>query len=240
MKLSRIIGLALMAMLLASMVVVGNASAAPVWEHCETGSIGTKWTGGQCVTASAGGTFVWSEVKGTEAAKGRATLTLVDTVLGTKVKVKCTGEQEGFVGPTKFGRVTGIKNISCVAGENCEVLVSNAKPLHLPWQTELAEEGGGVRNKITKASTEAPGWEVTCRVPVLGERTDVCTSETGSVGVKSVSTVGVATPLLVLGDFEANSGKAKCSVSGAETGEVREGTVGTLQANGNALRVKGA
>ncbi len=236
-------GFCLVAMLVVSMVAAGAASAAPVWEHCETEKINTtvsKWTTGQCTTASsmAAAGFSWQVVEGTEKVVSHATVTLEDTkvpILGT-VTVICTGNDEGTVGPRSFDRIERITEIKCVKGENCGTLVGNAEPLHLPWQTELYETEKQVRDAIQNSGAGIPGWKVTCETAGI-KAEDTCTNANGFVVVSNQTTKGVKGELLVLGDFpKPNVPKAECSVGGKESGDVL-GTVALLQANGNGLRV---
>jgi hypothetical protein len=237
-------GLCLVAMLVVSMVAAGTASAAPVWEHCETEKANaavSKWTTDQCTTASSMGAagFSWQEVKGTEAVVDHGSLRLSDTVAGVTVEVLCSGESTGSVGPGKFDRITSITTLKCEAGKNCEKLITAAEARNLPWQTELAEpKAGEVRDHITSGGNGEPGYKVKCKVPILGEREDVCTTEKGTTGVTNVVTKGVPGELLVLNKFEKPSKeeKANCTVGGKEAGEVL-GSIALLQANGQGLRV---
>jgi hypothetical protein len=237
-------GLCLVAMLVVGMVAAGTASAAPVWEHCETEKINTtvsKWTTDQCTTASsmAAAGFSWQEVKGTEAVRSHGSLRLSDETLGVKVEVLCSGANTGSVGPGKFDRIEKITEIQCVEGKNCEKLDKTAEPRNLPWQTELVEpKAGEVRDHITNGGNGEPGWAVTCTVPVLGEREDVCTTEKGTTVLKNTVTKGVAGELLVLADFEkpVEEEKANCTVGGTKKGEVL-GSIAILQASGQALRI---
>jgi hypothetical protein len=225
----RIAGLCLVAMFAVSMVAAATASAAPVWEQCSEGASGTKYETDQCLKTSSTGKWAWEEVKGTEKALGLGTLTLRDTnvpIAGT-VEVGCTGESKGSVGPGKFARIEKIENIKCAAGKNCEKIIKIAEPINLPWQTELIEEGGNIRNKITAVNGKGAGWAMTCRV--LGiEGADECTSEEGTTLIEDES--GSVESI-----FDSKTAKAKCSVGGAKSGEVL-GTVGVAMANGVGLR----
>jgi hypothetical protein len=234
-------GLCLVAMLVVSMVAAGSASAAPHWLVClpeHENTTTTKWESHQCKIAKEHGGWEWSELKGTEAAVGRASLSLSDTVLGTTVLVDCTGELKGSVGPGKYDRVTEVPeaSIHCVAGENCEDLEEAARPVDLPWQTELFETENTIRDRLSSGGNGAPGWKVKCKVPILGPTADTCTSEEGSTLQENKVTKGVEGELLVLGDFESKTRNAKCTVTKEETGKVR-GTVALLLANGWALAV---
>jgi hypothetical protein len=236
-------GLCLVAMLVVGMVAAGTASAAPVWEHCETEKVNTtvsKWTTDQCTTASsmANAGFSWQEVKGTEKVFGHSSLRLSDEALGVKVEVLCSLEKTGTVGPGKFDRITTITNINCTAGKNCEKLDKAMEPRNLPWQTELVEpKAGEIRDHITSGGSGEPAWVVTCTVPILGEREDICAGEKITAVVKNVVTKGVSGELLVLGVFEkpTTAEKLNCTVGGKEAGEIL-GSIALLQANGQGLR----
>jgi hypothetical protein len=237
-------GLCLVAMLVVGMVAAGTASAVPKWEHCETEKetgARTKYETDQCKTeVSTGGQFSWQEVTGTEKVVSHASLLLEDEIpLVGVVSISCTGKDEGSVGPGRFDRITAITEIHCVTDERCEKITIEAEPRNLPWQTELFETEGKIRDALKSGGAGEPGWAVTCEV--LGiEKTDVCTSEAGTTSVENVWTKGIGEThgeLLVLADFpKPNAPKAKCTVTGANTGDVL-GTVATLQANGQALRV---
>ncbi len=237
MKSIRIAGLCLVAMFAMSMVAAGTASAG-VWEHCETGGTTTKYTTDQCFTAASGGTFSWQEVKGTEAVVSHGSLQLTDTNVFPvgEVEVKCTGENEGTVGPGKFDRITAIKNIKCVPGKNCtKVEGATATPLNLPWQTEIVQTEGR-RDRIKAENSKGAGWSVSCEV--LGiTKADSCTTEEGSTSLANAWTKGVGKgELLVLAEFDNSSKNATCTIGGAGSGKVR-GPIAILQASGQGLRV---
>jgi hypothetical protein len=234
MRLSRIIGLALMTMLLASMVGVSSASAVvPTFQSCNKGAAGTKYKDNQCTEASATGEFGWEEVGSTEAGNQRGSLTLEDTkvpIAGT-VKVSCSREGEGaFVGPNKFSRVNSFVNIKCTAGEHCEKIEAETKVLNTPWQGELensSENTEKERNVITSVNGTGVGWSVTCKV--LGvSKTDECTVANSAKGYarasNSFASNGTARVWLILLDFVRTAPKATCSVGGAGSGVV----VGTV------------
>jgi|SRR5580704_18757314 hypothetical protein len=234
MKSIRITGLCLATTLVMSVVAVGSASAAPVWESCVKGGTGgthTKYTKETCEesSSSSSGEFGFGEVKGTEKAINLGTLSLADTnvpIEGT-VEVTCTGEGKGSVGPGKFSRITEIpeSTIKCTAGEHCEKIEGVAKPLNLPWQGELEETENEIRNYITNGKTgkEAPGWDVVCRVLGIKEE-DKCTNEKGFTN--SIDNLFSLSRFewLVLLDFTTKSPNATCSVGGASSGRVR-GTI---------------
>jgi hypothetical protein len=241
MKSIRIAGACLVAMLALSMALGASASAAILgWEQCGTEKAsgnGSKYAEDQCATASGTGAWVWQEVKGTEKVIGLGSLVLRDTkvpIVGT-VEVQCSVKAEGTVGPGRFARVTGITEIKCSAGKDCEK-VEKVEPRDLPWQMELFEtEGVAKDNKITSGGSGAPGWGVTCKV--LGAKTeDACTSESTSVLVGEMLTNELTASRWLVGlTFEKNSWKATCSLGGAESGE-ELGIVGLEKASGAGLR----
>ncbi len=236
----KIAGLCLVSMFAMHMVVSAAASAAgPVWELCETEKASeakTKYTGGQCTTGSGTGKWAWQEVTGTEIVIAHGSLTIKDTkvpVVGT-VEITCVGMGEILIGPGKFAKILSVSEASCKAGKGCEEFTDPSEPRNLPWQLEAFEEAGKVRGKITdgKSGKEAPGAEATCKVLGLTD-TDECNDETGTALLENKSTAGI---LLVLADLESKSGKAKCSLGGAESGVV-EGTVTIFTISGGGLRL---
>jgi len=241
MKLLRIAGLCLVAMVAMAMATAATASAAPVWEQCVKGASGTKYSEHQCLTAEAKGEWGWEEVKSTEKVISHGSLLLRDKeieILKKSVAVSCTGKDEGSVGPGKFDRITNITEIKCVPDENCTKITKEAEPRNLPWQTELVEEAGKVRDVITNGKTgeSAPGWAVTCEVEGISA-TDVCTNEKVSTAVENERTKGVEGELLVLATFEKETPGANCSFGAKEgTGQVT-GKVAILKENGWGLRV---
>jgi hypothetical protein len=213
MRFIRIAGLCLVALAAMAMATAATASAAPVWE------------------------LNGAEVKGTEKVMASATLRLFDTKTAAgESEVECSGTTTGTIGPGKFDRVESVTVSSCKAVKVCETSFEpKAKAVNLPWQTELFETEGKVRNKITEVAGKGePGWAVTCKVII--EKTDTCTTETGKEG--STLETNEATHGYVLGAFERKtSGKAKCSEGGKESGEV-EGIVTTLsEPTGSPIRV---
>ncbi len=246
MKLLRMAGLCLVAMLTMSIVAAGTASAAPVWEGCTTGGSLTKYKTNQCETAESGGSFEWNEIKSTEGVKVKGeTLTLIDE--GVSSTIQCTAEEEGegAVGPGNKGRITSGKvnspstNCKRITGA-CEVgKIEEVKAVDLPWQTELVETEKKVQNKLEGTTNGEPGWAVTCK-SAAGKITDTCTAESGKPPtlitlerVKTPRTGGFE--LLVLGTFlNKTNSKAKCSLGGAEKGEVI-GQTSTLLISGAGL-----
>jgi hypothetical protein len=239
MKSIRIAGACLVAMFALSMALGASASAAPVWEQCQTEKASTspsRYTEGQCVTASATGGWAWQEVKGTEKVIGPGSLVLKDTKtpVGT-VEVQCSGTTEGAVGPRRFARMTGVTEIKCSPGKECEK-VETASPRNLPWQTELFETTEKtVGDRITSGGSGAPGWGLTCTVLDI-KTEDVCTSESTSVLDRNMLTQELTGSRRLVGLAFENAGKANCTVGGEGSGE-ELGIVGLEKANGLGLRV---
>jgi hypothetical protein len=101
---------------------------------------------------------------------------------------------------------------------------------------ELFETEVAVHDKITSGGSGAPGWDVTCKEPVIGAKEDICTSESTSVLDREMLTnEPTASRWLVGLTFEKNSGKATCSLGGAGSGE-ELGIVGLEKASGAGLR----
>ncbi len=243
----KIAGLCLASMLVLGMAIA-NTALATHWLVClpeNTGTTTTKWNSSQCTTAGGSGGWEWSEIKGTEPARVvNQTLTLKDTdVKGSESVIQCaagSGEGEGAVGPggnsrintakvkepkTECKRVTG----ACEAGK-----VETVEGINLPWQTESYEtEGKLLFSLLSTIAGKGAGWKVRCKsagVPI----TDECESESGKLEHLLALNVATGTELLVLGTFE-RTGKAKCTLGGAETGVV-EGSVAVLVV-GRGLRL---
>ena len=235
MKLLRIAGLCLVAMFVMSMLAAGTASAA--WEQCATekaAAAATKYETNQCLKVQSSGKWAWQEITSAEKVKSQGSLKLSDInipIAGT-VEVSCSGTDTGTVGPGKTDVTESITVASCTAGKNCEKLIKNAEPLHLPWKTELFNTEKTVRDAIKADGKGEPGWAVECKVLGVTKK-DECTTETGTTLMSNVLTNG---ELLVLADFESKSGKAKCTVGGANSGEVIGG-IANLKENGWGLRV---
>ncbi len=231
MKSIKIAGLCLVAMFAMSLVASATASAAgPVWEQCTKGAgSGTKWETNECDTISpTTNEWEWKEVNGTEKVETNGTLTLTDTgtILGTS-SVTCTGTDIGSIGPGKYDRIETIKVASCKAEKVCESNVT-AKPLGIPWQTELFEtEGVGgtakkIRDKITGTTNGEPGWSVTCKT-LGGTKTDECKTVTGKEGTPEVTNKQAASNVQIT--FNSSAGKASCTEGNSTSGEV----VGAIQ-----------
>ena len=127
----RIVGLCLVAVFAVSAVGAASAFASPEWLQN-----GLKLTSALSVTS-----------------KGK--LKLTDTKGGLKkgsVTIECTGTDKGTVGPGAADELTEVKATECkhVAGEECPS--PSAEAVHLPWKTELYEEGSAIRDKVAETA----------------------------------------------------------------------------------------
>jgi hypothetical protein len=212
MRFTRIAGLCLVAMFAVSLVASATASAV-TWEQ-EVGG--------------------WKAVAGTEKVESNGTLELIDTAtLAGEVAVICTGTDTGSIGPNKYDRIESITTKSCTKVKLCEEGTITAKPVDLPWQTELFETQGKKRDKITEVPPNGqPGWTVRCKIAGLA-KTDTCTTVAGSEGTPEVTN---KTNGSVQTTFNPTAGNASCTLGNATSGKVN----GSIQifAAGHAIRVQ--
>jgi hypothetical protein len=202
-------------------------------------------------------TSEWLEDAKAMGAAGASTITgeleLTDAGIGTTAL--CEGSFDGTVGPggedmielvlDKAGNeVTAAKPITCSFVKLGPCLSTSAPvlwPLHLPWLTEIELMTVGTEDlyldKIMSGGQGEPGYALLCFDKVFNlDVTDECTNSTSAdlenmLGEKDV--LGIFNP-----GNGINSEKAKCSIGGANTGElVGEGLI-TLD-NGLDLEVSG-
>ncbi len=181
------------------------------------------------------GKWEWKELTTTEKVLSSFTLYLKDTKTAAgEAEVVCGGTGTGSVGPGKFDRIgtLSLKASNCKAEKVCEN-VEEVEARDLPWQTELFETEGAVRDKVTEAGGGEPGWKIKCKVPVLGSITDECLTVSGKEGstlMEDVQSSGAVDAL-----FEVGFGKTKCTQGGAESGEI-EGLSTMTSSGGAAIR----
>jgi hypothetical protein len=229
-------GIILSAIFAASMVLSATASAAkPIVEHCVSGATGTKWTTGQCTTASGSGSFGWAELTGTEAGRAKGSLRIVDreTVVGVS-EVECWGESVGIAGPGKVGRTTEVKveTKNCRGIKNCEK-VEAIEARNLPWSGEIFQTEGKPKAKLASGTGGEPGWKVTCKLII--NFTDECVQVAGTHETATLVNEVTGSELLVRGTPDSVA-KAKCTQSGKESGEVT-GKGAALLSSGAASRI---
>jgi len=212
------------------MVAAAPAFAGTEWQHCEkVGAPKGSFSEHLCKTKEAGGEWEWIPIKKESSEKvvieGELELEDSESTLGA-VRIKCKVSSTGLVeaegkGTIETATLTECKVVKGTCGS------PKAEAIHLPWDTELVEEGGKIRDKIKSSGAGAPGYKVTCTVII--KVTDTCEAETSTAITNNVEAS------LVEASFEAKSGKAKCSLSKKESGSV-SGTLKIKQANGWGLR----
>jgi hypothetical protein len=235
----KITGLCLVAMFAMSMAATATASAAPVWKQCREGSENlTKYTDGKCSVLNTGGKYEWVELKTTEKVLTAATLRLYDskTPLG-EAGFECSGTGVGTIGPGKYDRTETVRIVSCKKLKLCEEGTISARPVDLPWQTELYESAKEQRDKITEVSPNGePGWEVKCTV--LGKKeTDTCATAAGKEPSTLMTPITVGTKSIVKAEFETKSGTANCTLGGAGSGRVEGSVIIEPQEGGWSIQV---
>lgn len=231
----KMVGLCLVTVFVIGMALAGSASAA--WEQCSEGGSTTKYSEHQCLKAEGAGKWGWNEVTGTEEVRIKGSVRITDTkvpVVG-KVSVECSFEAVAHVGPGERSRVNEVKTSAeqCRNVENCEK-VEKAEARHLSWQVEAAKLEGKILAELTSTGSGGPGWSVTCKVLSISKE-DECVTEAGKPENLILENKVTGSELLVLATFRKTR-KAKCSVGGAESGEVA-GSLAMSKANGWGLRI---
>jgi hypothetical protein len=258
MKQLKIAGLCLASMLVMSMALAGNASAALIpalWLVCLEGNstTNTKYEDSSCTKPE--GTGAWESVplplgvSDTVRILG-ITLRLTDLSAGPlkeKSTITCPHPTEG--GGLIENRETEGKLHALILIKEAKVKtpetectrvsgpckageIKKVEGRNLPWKNEIWETEKKFVSKIEPDGNGEPGWAVECET-LLGAKTDVCTSAGGELeetsGINRV-TGGV---LLVLAEF-LKVHKANCTEGGAKSGEV-EGQIAILLWKGNGL-----
>ncbi len=168
------------------------------------------------VAASASAAVEWA-LGGVHVASGMmvssgGTLKLTDSKVKTlgSITAQCTVVDEGTVGANGVDEIKSIEAKNCTS-TNKECKNPTAKPVGLPWKTQLLEVGGKIDDEI---SAEKLGWNVECETILFGKVEDECTRKSTATEVVNVA-AGVEAKF-----SEAVSGKSKCTQSGGETGTV--------------------
>ncbi|MGH2854836.1 MAG: hypothetical protein ACRDLF_11680 [Solirubrobacteraceae bacterium] len=235
-----------MSMLMMSMALAGNASAAALWLLCLEGSGLTKYEDNQCTKAN--GTGKWQSL-GIPAGKTDTvrllafSLRLEDFNLGVQVECGDSGPPGSIVGVIEGPNKAKITEMELKEPENegCKVLkgaltckagaLSKINGLNLPWQTEIfttTEKKDLARIEGTGGTK--PGWVVVC-----GGARDECLEETGEyLELENRVTKGV---LLVAARLE-NVGNARCSLTSGK-GKT-SGLIAVLLWTGNGLSINPA
>jgi hypothetical protein len=234
-KMGRLAGLCLVVMFAIGMTLAGTAQAK--WEQCSEGGSATKDTTDQCTTASGTGKWEWNEVTGTEEVRIKGSVRITDTKvpLAGKVSVECFVEGIGHVGPGEHSRINEIKTSAekCRNVEKCEK-VEKSEARDVPWQAESDDAEGQALDMLTSAGSGEPGWKIECKVLGVTEA-DECLAESELPERVVLENKATGSELLVLARFN-NEVKGKCSIGGAEAGEIT-GTLAILKTNGSGLRI---
>jgi len=195
--LMRTLGLALVAVLAMSAVSVASASAFnKVWE-----------------TKSGG---VFKPITGTFNVEGEGALQLSSG----GITVECEGTTLGTVETAGKDKITNVENLAktsttipCVTlAGTCET--AEAKAVHLPWNTQLIEEGIELRDELKTSGAGNPGWAVTCHKTLLGTITETCTAAKGTTSIANLATE-------VEAKFDAKTEEASCTGGLSNKGTVR-------------------
>jgi len=236
-------GLAVVAGLMA--IVAAPAMAVPRWVHCVKSTTG-KYSTGLCNAAGTG--WETKELVNTSEVTSSGSLELEDEkATGGAVAIKCSGENVGWVTnlenknePGQDG-ISAINNIKCVFvkhGSCEEGKTLKVIPTNLPWGTKLSEVGTEVRDDLLSGSKKPtgegfPGWSVECVVGGILKIDDVCEHNDTTVNVIANRTTGKTE--FVFDEISNEKGhRARCTVSGEESGFVRGTILGQLT-SGNAL-----
>jgi|HubBroStandDraft_3_1064219.scaffolds.fasta_scaffold03917_8 hypothetical protein len=174
---------------------VAAATASVSWEAGEEVEGGIEWKAVPSSFATVGKTV--SSEKGLEFCSA-----------GVCVRVEET--TEGVVGPSGEGEVT---KITPTKTEGCES--TSAKPLHLPWHTQLVEVGEKLKSEQTSAGSGNPGWEVACTV--LGiKATEKCTLAKATSALEYLESSHA-----VESDYNSETEEATCEGGLGSKGTVR-------------------
>ncbi len=205
------------------------ALAAPAWQHCSKIEGGGSFEDSLCTKESETGEYVWQESKVPIAVVGTGSLELEDSESSSGVlRVKCSAELLGTVGPESQGKIKALKVTGCsVIKGKCESTAASIP--HLPWQTKLGASQTKISDIISSDGSGAPGYTIVC-----GGVEDKCEYETTSAGVTNSPKEGAVE--LAFGSI---SGKAKCNHGGKVKESVSgaiEGTIKIKAENGEAIQ----
>jgi uncharacterized protein affecting Mg2+/Co2+ transport len=116
------------------------------------------------------------------------------------VRVKCSIEMTGTIGPESEGKLTALTLTGCsVVKGTCEA--SKVTMIHLSWGAELGESESETRDNIKGGGSGSPGYTITC-----GKVEDTCEFEKVSTAVEDLATEGDVNLV-----FDSKSGKATCN-----------------------------
>ncbi len=193
------------------------AAMTPEWAQCEealeNGS--GQWSTSSCNSTSGELNWETRAVSATREMTSSGTVEVTDKKAeGGELTVKCKETDAGWIGREGLDKESSVTLSSCtrVAG-TCEEKELKVKAIDLPWNTQLAEKEGKIRDLI-KAGGGGPGYTIEC-----GKKTIECT---GAVTMAMSDSSGGE----VQAEFDKTSEaeKGTCSVGGAESERVH-GTI---------------
>jgi len=214
-------GLVVMAGLMA--VAAAPAMAANArWEQCkkvETAKTG-NWKNALCSEAQKEGEWLTMEVTETEEVTSSGKVILTDLNAegaGKASTVECAGTDRGWIGKAGGDGETEVTATTCTRVEGlCGNGTVKARAVNLPWFTQLEIREGKIRDKLTSANAEGPGYVVECTVLGFIEVVDKCAGAL-TTGMSNSADGNVQS------EFDAISAteKGKCEKGGAESGRVQ-------------------
>ncbi len=216
-------------------LMTGPAMAAqPAWVECGENHEHGQWEDSLCLKGKTGGGWETMEVSETEeVTSSYKGLELDDTkATGGPSLVRCDVTDVGWIGREGGDGVRSAAPTNCVRVTGaCETSV-RVTWINLPWSTRLEERSGGeVRDAIQGSGGKEPGYLVECTVGGVFKIEDECVGAV-TAGLFNDKANGTVEP-----EFEGKSGKQKCKLGGAESGELK-GTGIIKPRNGRAIKVR--
>ncbi len=186
--------------------------------NCSLGGTGSgKLEGAQLVEATKGGkleaaaTGVFNKLTGPLAVKGTGSnIKIEDTKSGGR-GATCQIETEGTIAAAGKGTITHYSASNCKPSPGCSA-VRAFLPVNLPWNTELYETAGTIRDRIVSGGSGTPEWQFECDT-LEGYRVEKCGLNT------SLAAINGAIEGAVILQFDAATNKTGCGFGGAETGQ---------------------
>lgn len=141
--------------------------------------------------------------------KGTGELTVEDTGWA-KIGFQCPVEVAGTAGAGGKGAITSYKVTGSCVSNQCTQLVESG-PDRLPWDTELYESGGVIRDRILSGGSGEPAWTFVCENSIGNRESDTC-----SLAVSpALENTGPGGDVAI---FDEQLTKGPCSLGGNEKG----------------------
>jgi len=204
------LGMSIVAVFAFAAVASASASAAAEWLH-----------NGEPISTPQATTLTSSGLRLTDENSG---------LFGETVTVECDRTGTGTVGPGNQGRVTSVTLEKCHTVQGACGPSPTVSPANLPWNTELVEEGGQIRDRIRNSGAGNPGWTVSCSFGI----TDTCTSNNGFLIIAGTGPPVVAAQI---GGFAQGGTRESCTRTNQESGFVT-GNVTIALADGHGLAIR--